>query len=97
LIGASVHSLEAAQTAKTDGADFVLFGPVFDSLGKTGVGLESLANVCDALNGFPVLAVGGVEGSNHHSVTENGAAGYAAIRYFNDESVLKEMARNRDG
>ena len=90
LIGASVHSLEAAHSAKADGADFVLFGPVFDSLGKSGVGLEPLADICRALEDFPVLAVGGIDGSNHQSVIDSGASGYAAIRYLNNEKVLEK-------
>jgi len=84
LIGASVHSLEAAVASQKDGADFDLFGPVFDSPGKSGVGLESLADVCRSLHGFPVIAIGGIDGSNYRSVLESGAVGYAAIRYLND-------------
>jgi len=95
LIGASVHTLNAAQAAKEGGADFVLFGPVFDSIGKTGVGLESLANVCKSLDGFPVLAIGGINESTYQSVLKHGARGYAAIRYLNDKNVLRELARTR--
>jgi len=85
LIGASVHSLEAARAAKNDGADFILFGPVFDSPGKEGVGVRPLREICLALGDFPVIAVGGIDASNKTSVLENGARGYAAIRYLNDE------------
>jgi thiamine-phosphate pyrophosphorylase len=95
LIGASVHSLETAAAARREGADFVLFGPVFDSPGKSGVGLASLANVCRTLGGFPVLAVGGVNRSNYRSVLGSGARGYAAIRYLNDKNVLRELAKTR--
>ena len=95
LIGASVHGLDAARRAKADGADFILFGPVFDSPGKSGVGLETLAKICKSLEGFPVIAVGGIDGSNHRSVIDSGAAGYAAIRYLNDENVLNEFAKTR--
>ena len=90
LIGASVHGPEAARNAKADGANFILFGPVFDSLGKSGVGLKALADICRSLEGFPVIAVGGINGSNHQSVIESGASGYAAIRYLNDEGILKK-------
>jgi thiamine-phosphate pyrophosphorylase len=84
LIGASVHGLESALSAKADRADFILYGPVFDSPGKSGVGLGALADICRSLEGFPVIAVGGIDGSNHRSVIESGAVGYAAIRYLND-------------
>ncbi|HJS50520.1 MAG TPA: thiamine phosphate synthase [Pyrinomonadaceae bacterium] len=90
LVGVSVHSQDAALSAKADGADFVLFGPVFDSPGKSGVGLEALAVLCRSLEGFPVIAVGGIDGSNYQLVLDQGAAGYAAIRYLNDERVLEK-------
>ena len=95
LIGASVHSLETATAARREGADFVLFGPVFDSPGKSGVGLASLTNVCRTLDSFPVIAVGGINGSNYQSVLGNGARGFAAIRHLNDKNVLRELARTR--
>jgi thiamine-phosphate pyrophosphorylase len=96
LIGASVHNLEAARSAKVDGADFALVGPVFDSSGKSGRGLEWLSNICRSLEGFPVLAVGGINASNKQSVIDSGAAGYAAIRYLNDDQALSVcMSRHR--
>jgi thiamine-phosphate diphosphorylase len=41
LIGASVHSVDDAKAAAAGGADFAIYGPVFDSPGKgPAVGLE---------------------------------------------------------
>lgn len=88
IIGASVHDLEAAFASRNDGADFVMFGPVFDSPGKNGVGVHKLKEICDAMEDFPVIAVGGIESENIADVLKSGAAGYAAIRYLNDEAVL---------
>lgn len=84
LVGASVHSVETASEAKKAGADYVMFGPVFDTPGKTAKGIDELTNVCDMLEGFPVIAVGGIDGTNYTQVLEAGAAGYAAIRYLNE-------------
>ncbi len=84
LIGASIHSLEAALSARSAGADLVVAGPVFDSQGKQGRGLAWLGEICKSLEDFPVLAVGGIDGSNYTSVLESGASGYAAIRYLNE-------------
>ena len=84
LIGASVHNVDAAREAKEGGADFVLFGPVFDSIGKQGKGVEMLSKVCLAIGECPVLAVGGIDETNYHLVLDAGAAGYAAIRYLNE-------------
>jgi thiamine-phosphate pyrophosphorylase len=84
LIGASVHSVQAAKAAKSDGADFALFGPVFDSGEKKAKGIEELTQVRQVLGEFPVLAIGGINETNYGKVVEAGAAGYASIRYLND-------------
>jgi len=62
LIGRSVHSVEAALIAEGDGADFVIFGPVWSSAshpeGETA-GVEGLSRVAHSVR-IPVLAIGGV-------------------------------------
>src|SRR5205814_5544946 len=49
LVGASVHGLERAAGAARDGADFLVFGPVYETPSKRGLGppqgLEALARV----------------------------------------------------
>ena len=85
LIGASVHSLEAARSARSDGADFVVFGPIFDTGEKEGKGTDELHAVCAAMGEFPVIAVGGIDDRNREDVLNAGARGYASIRYFNDQ------------
>lgn len=86
IIGRSVHSVEGAIESKE--ADFLLFGPVFDSGEKNGVGLDKLKEVIAAVE-TPVLAVGGIDAHNFEQVIRAGAKGYAAIRYLNDHAVLK--------
>src|SRR5438309_901501 len=57
LIGRSVHSLEAAVRAQIEGADFVIFGPVWKSTTHPGVapaGLGALQAVASSLR-IPVL------------------------------------------
>ena len=83
LLGASVHGLEAARSARADGADFVVFGPVFDSGEKRTKGIDELRSVCAEMGEFPVIAVGGMDENNRDEVLRTGAAGYAAIRYLN--------------
>lgn len=85
LIGVSVHTAGEAEAAKDAGADLVTFGPVFPSPGKgEGVGPERLREVCERLGPFPVVALGGVDGGRIRDVLEQGAAGFAAIRYLNE-------------
>lgn len=93
LIGVSTHSVEEALTAKTSGADFVTFGPVFESPGKgRPQGVEDLTRVCELLDPFPVIALGGIDESNYRSVLKSGASGFAAIRFLNDEGNLRRLA-----
>jgi thiamine-phosphate pyrophosphorylase len=83
IIGASVHSIERGRCAKDEGADFVVYGPVFDSGEKKGKGIDGLEAVCTELDDFPVIALGGIDSSNLDQVLRAGVAGYAAIRYLN--------------
>lgn len=92
IIGASVHSVEAAISAKNEGSDFAVFGPVFETPGKGGTqGLDKLRLVCDSVPGLPVIAVGGIDRSNFRKVFEFGASGFAAIRFLNDHQVLSDF------
>jgi len=81
VLGVSIHSVNEGILAERAGADFVVFGPVFDSPGKTAVGLEPLRNVAASLK-IPVLAIGGVTIANAGEVLKAGAAGIAGIRLF---------------
>ena len=85
MIGRSVHSVQSAVEAERDGADFVIFGPVWAS--KTHedarpAGVEALESVVRALR-IPVIAIGGVTEKRIAECHAAGAAGYAAIRLFN--------------
>ena len=95
LIGVSAHTLEEARAARDGGADFALFGPVFDTPSKrqygAPVGLERLAEVALALAPFPLLAIGGVTRENAPLVVKAGARGVAAIRLFSEPETLGEV------
>jgi thiamine-phosphate pyrophosphorylase len=81
LVGVSTHSLPEAREAEQSGADFIVFGPVFDTPGKTAVGLDALAGVAAAV-AIPVLAIGGITHDNASRALSAGARGIAAIRMF---------------
>ena len=92
LIGVSTHSLEEARAARDDGADFVVFGPVFEKLGfSSPQGLDKLRYVTSELGDFPVLAIGGISLENVGSCFEAGASGIAAIRLLNDAARMQEV------
>lgn len=84
LVGRSVHSVEAAATAAREGADFVIFGPVWSSPShprEAPQGLRALAEVARTVR-VPVLAIGGVSAERVNECLDAGASGYAAIRMF---------------
>lgn len=84
LLGRSVHSLEGALLAESEGADYVIFGPVWASSSHTDsapAGIAALAEVARTLH-IPVLAIGGVTESRVAECQAAGAAGYAAISLF---------------
>ncbi len=82
LIGASVHSIDEARSAATEGADFLVFGPVYDTPSKRAFGspqgIPALQRVVEAVT-VPVLAVGGVTPARVAEVMGAGAAGVAVI------------------
>jgi thiamine-phosphate pyrophosphorylase len=84
LVGVSTHSVAEAIAAEEAAADFVVFGPVFPTPGKTPVGLGELKRVVDAV-GIPVFAIGGITAENAWQAIGAGAGGIAGIRMFQVE------------
>jgi thiamine-phosphate pyrophosphorylase len=84
IVGRSVHSVDGALQAEREGADFVIFGPVWASTTHRGgrpQGLGALAEVATTVT-IPVLAIGGLNAKRAAACFAAGAAGYAAIRMF---------------
>ena len=95
IIGVSVHSIEEAQTAQQQDADFITFSPIFQTASKIKYGKpqgsEKLREVCEKLKPFPVVALGGIDETNYKQVLANGASGFAAIRFLNNVENLKKI------
>lgn len=75
----------------TAGADYVVFGPIFDTPGKSGTGVESLKQTVQTYPDIPILGLGGIDETNVCDVLETGAAGFAAIRYLNEKDNLGRL------
>ena len=83
LVVRSCHTLE---DIRNTGADFVTFGPVFQSPGKgTPTGLQALRAACEL--GKSVFALGGVTWDNAAACLDAGAVGIAGIRLFQNPEL----------
>ena len=94
VIGVSTHSIESALNVSTSGADYLFFGPLFETPGKgIPAGLEELEKLCRSVAPFPVLALGGVNEANAGEVFATGAAGLAAIRSMNEKESRRSICK----
>lgn len=100
LVGVSCHTLDEAREAEAAGANYMFFGPIFDTPSKRAFGpaqgTERLAEVCRATR-IPVVAIGGVSAENSADCIHAGASGIAAIRMFQEArsvGVLGASIRN---
>jgi len=82
LIGASAHSADAAVRAETEGADFIVLGPIFETPSKRAFGhpiglgeLERARMRCRV----PLFAIGGVTAARVREVVKAGAHGVAVV------------------
>lgn len=80
LVGQSVHSADQAASST---ADFVFFGPVYDTPAKRAFGApQGVARLRTAVEQarVPVIGIGGVDADNAAAVRGTGAVGVAVIR-----------------
>jgi thiamine-phosphate pyrophosphorylase len=96
-IGASTHSRAEAEKAERDGADWIVFGPVYDTPSKRPFGppqgLAKLAETARAVR-IPVIAIGGITPERVGAVCDAGARGVAVISaILGADSPAKVTAR----
>lgn len=88
-VGVSCHSLAEVQAAENAGANYVFFGPIYETPSKLDFGppqgIDALSEACRSAR-IPVLAIGGITESNARACIRAGAAGIAAIRVFQEVS-----------
>jgi thiamine-phosphate diphosphorylase len=93
-IGRSVHTMAEAQTAKAEGADYLVVGPVYATAShpdQPPLGVEPVRQIV-ALQ-LPVIAIGGVTPERVNALRAVGVAGVAAIRAFWDAADPQVAAR----
>ncbi|MEN8150255.1 MAG: thiamine phosphate synthase [Planctomycetota bacterium] len=96
VIGISTHTPEEVDDAFRDGADYVVFGPVFATPSKAGIfdprGPELYHRVAREYD-RPVLALGGIDEGNVCALAGGPVPGVAAIRGLLDVDDPARAAR----
>ncbi len=81
LLGRSVHSLDEALAAATQGLDYLIAGPIYETRSHAGAepaGPSLIAEVVAAVH-VPVLAIGGITAANAGEAIAAGASGVAVV------------------
>jgi thiamine-phosphate pyrophosphorylase len=92
----SCHEPEEVHRAQQNGADLAVLAPVFEKQSAPGTkptGLETLRAACQYK--IPVLALGGVTLDNAGDCLRAGAAGIAAIRLFQENTIADVVRQLR--
>lgn len=95
IIGVSTHNLDEAVKAESQGADYVAFGPIFQTRSKHDAeepkGINALKAVCGKAR-VPVVAIGGIAEENVMQVVNAGASAVAMISELMNAGDMKGKA-----
>jgi thiamine-phosphate pyrophosphorylase len=98
LVGRSTHSVEQAQAALAEGADYIGFGPLFPTptkKGRPGIGLENIAIVEETVGyAIPVFCIGGIKPSNLAEVRAAGAKRVVIVSHLLQATDVAVETRN---
>ena len=82
IIGKSTHSIESALRAESEGADFITFGPIYDTPSKrqygAPLGISKLQEAAKKIS-IPVFAIGGINPERAKECIAAGAYGVSVI------------------
>lgn len=96
LIGRSTHSVQQAEQARAEGADYIGFGPLFPTATKPGrpaVGLEHIREVQQLAGDMPVFCIGGVSADTLPQVLAAGARRVVVVSYLLQHAQPDQAAR----
>ncbi|MFJ7736802.1 thiamine phosphate synthase [Lysinibacillus sp. NPDC097287] len=98
LLGISVHSDAELQVALQYGADYVGIGPIFATRSKHDANAPSgtafLQKVRSQHPELPIVAIGGIDNSNAHTVIEAGSDGVAVISAISESNDIQHTVVN---
>lgn len=96
LIGVSTHNSAEVKAAEAGGADFITYGPIFETASKKQfgppVGLDHMMDIKRDLD-IPLFAIGGIKTGNLARVFGSGAFGVALISAILSAEDIKEASR----
>lgn len=95
FFGRSAHSLESALKAEREGADYVVAGPVYETVSHPGAapaGITLIRKIAVEVK-LPVIAIGGVTLERVREVLCAGASGVAAIRAILESESPRQAAQ----
>ena len=82
LLGVSVHGVEEAMQAESQGADYIVLGPIYETPSKQmfgpPLGIHTLEKVCSLVR-IPIIGIGGVTAARAREMQCAGAFGAAVI------------------
>jgi thiamine-phosphate diphosphorylase len=81
-IGISIHSVEEAVAAQSDGASWCVAGTVFETPSHAGQSESKIPFIADVARAvtIPIIAIGGIQPEHVAALKEAGAYGIATIR-----------------
>jgi thiamine-phosphate pyrophosphorylase len=82
LLGISVHAVEEAVQAESQGVDYIVLGPIYETPSKQmfgpPLGIHTLEKACKLVR-VPILGIGGVTAARAREMRRAGAFGAAVI------------------
>ena len=82
LLGISVHAVEEVLSAQSEGADYIVLGPIYETPSKQmfgpPLGIHTLEKACRLVR-IPIVGIGGVTAARACEMRRAGAFGVAVI------------------
>jgi thiamine-phosphate pyrophosphorylase len=96
LLGISAHSVEEAVQAASQGADYIVLGPIYETPTKQmygpPLGIHTLEKACRLVR-IPIIGIGGVTAARAREMRRAGAFGAAVITAILGATDVESAAR----
>lgn len=95
IIGVSADTVELALKAEADGADYIGVGAIYATATKTEaevVAFETIAAICAAVT-IPVVAIGGLNETNIHTLKGTGVDGVALVSAIFSKADIRQATK----